>query len=551
MKSDVELGLKAKLRPIEDIAKAIGIKEGDLLLFGKYKAKISFKLLEEVKGKPDGKLVLVTAMTPTKAGEGKTTTTIGLSQALARLKKKAMVCIREPSMGPVFGIKGGAAGGGYSQVLPMQDINLQFTGDIPAVTAAHNLLSAMIDNHIFQGNQLMIDHRRIIWHRVVDMNDRALRKVFIGIGDKSTPREDGFDITAASEVMAVLCLAESVKDLKERLGKIVVGYNMFGKPVTAKDLKAEGAMAAILVEAFNPNLVQTTEGVPAFVHGGPFANIAHGASSLIATKTALKLSDIVVTEAGFGADLGAEKFFDIVCRQGNLKPDCVVLVATIRALRLHGGAADYTKPDVKAVDTGFENLEKQIENIRKFNLPLVVALNKFGSDTDGEIKLVLGKCSSIGVGVALSEVYAKGGEGGIDLARKVVELLFQQSNFKPLYGSQEPLKRKIEKIATEIYGANGVLYTEFAEHDIKQLEGLGFKDLPVCVSKTQMSLSDDKNLIGRPRNFKITVREVRVSAGAGFYVVLTGDVVTMPGLPKNPAAENIDVTDEGEIVGLF
>ena len=550
MVSDVELGLKAKLAPIDEVAKSVGISEDDLILFGKHKAKVSFKLLSNLKSKPDGKLILVTAMTPTKAGEGKTTTTIGLAQALAKLNKKVMVCIREPSMGPVFGIKGGAAGGGYSQVLPMQDINLQFTGDIPAVTAAHNLLSAIIDNHIYQGNRLMIDHKRVIWHRVFDVNDRSLRKIFIGLGDK-VPREDAFDITAASEVMAILCLAENMRDLKERLGRMVVAYNIFGKPVTVKDLKVEGAMAAILVEAFNPNLVQTTEGVPAFVHGGPFANIAHGASSLIATKTALKLSDIVVTEAGFGADLGAEKFFDIVCRQGNLTPSCVVLVATVRALRYHGGAKDHKVADLTAVGKGLENLEKQVENIRKFGVPLVVALNKFDSDSAEEIRIVKERCEKLGVEVSISEVYGKGGQGGIELAGKVLEFIKTHSKFKPLYSVDEPIKKKIEKIATELYGADGVLYTESAEHDIRQLEGLGFNDLPVCISKTQMSLSDDKSLIGRPTGFKITVREVKVSAGAGFYVVMTGDVVTMPGLPEKPAAENIDVTDDGEITGLF
>jgi len=552
MKSDIEIAQSVKLKPIVEVAGELGLAGDDVMPYGKYKAKVPVAVLERLKGGPTGKLVLVTAMSPTPAGEGKTTTTVGLTQALMRLGRKAVLCVREPSLGPVFGVKGGAAGGGYSQVLPMEDINLFFTGDIPAVTAATNLMSAIIDNHIFQGNELNINPNKIPWKRVTDMNDRSLRRIFIGLADRSgEPREDEFYITAACEVMAVLCLSESYRDLKERLGRMVVAVTFFGEPVRASQLKADGAMAALLRDALNPNLVQTLEGGPAFVHGGPFANIAHGCNSVVATKTALKLADIVVTEAGFGADLGAEKFFDIKCVQAALKPDAAVLVATIRALKHHGGAKDYVKEDLAALARGWPNLEKQIENVQLFKVPLVVALNRFSTDKKAELDYVLKMCEAKAVPVALSEVHGKGGVGGIELAGKVLEALGKPSGYKPLYGPEDPLKKKIEAVAVKVYGADGVSYTESALQDIQLLEGQGFSNLQVCMSKTQKSLSDDESLLGRPRGFKITVRKVRVSAGAGFIVAQCGKIVTLPGLPKKPAAENINITDDGKITGLF
>jgi formate--tetrahydrofolate ligase len=552
VKSDIEIAQEAKMRPIVDVAAELGLSEDDLILYGRYKAKVPVGLLARLKDRPDGRLVLVTAMSPTPAGEGKTTTTVGLTQALRRMGKKAVLCVREPSLGPVFGVKGGAAGGGYSQVLPMEDINLFFTGDIPAVTAANNLLSAVIDNHIFQGNGLNINPNKVLWRRVADMNDRSLRRIFIGIAEKSgEPREDGFDITAASEVMAVMCLAESYRDLRGRLGRMVAAVTFFGDPVRASQLKVHGSMAALLRDAFNPNFVQTLEGGPAFVHGGPFANIAHGCNSVVATKMALKLADIVVTEAGFGADLGAEKFFDIKCSQAGLKPDAAVLVATVRAVKHHGGAKEYGREDLAALERGWPNLEKQIENVRKFGIPPVVAINRFGTDTQAEIDYLLERCRRVGVEAAVSEVHEKGGEGGARLASLVVEALGKRSDFKPLYHPGEPISEKIEKIARDIYGADGVSYTESALHDIHLLEQQGFDRMPVCMSKTQKSLSDDESVLGRPSGFKITVRKVRVSAGAGFLVAMCGKVVTMPGLPKKPAAENIDIDDAGVIHGLF
>jgi len=552
MTSDIDIAHSVKLKPIVDVASEIGLSPDDLILFGKHKAKVPVSILERLKDKPSGTLILVTSMTPTPAGEGKTTTTVGLTQALRRMGVNAVLCVREPSLGPVMGVKGGATGGGKSQVLPMEDINLFFTGDIPSVSAANNLLSAVIDNHIFQGNTLNINPNKVTWKRVTDMNDRSLRRIFIGLGEASgVAREDRYDITAASQVMAVLCLAESYRDLKERLNRMVVAYTFFGEPVTVKQLGVAGAMAALLRDAFNPNLVQTIEGGPAFIHGGPFANIAHGCNSVVATKMALKLADVVVTEAGFGADLGAEKFFDIKCRQAGLKPDAVVLVATLRALKYHGAAADYSKPDIKALERGWPNLEKQIENVKKFGLPLVVALNKFATDSQDELDYVLEHCKKMNVEIALSEVHAKGGEGGLELAKKVQQAAKGKSDFRFLYSLDSAITDKIETIVREIYGADGVAYTETAKQDIKNLELQGCGKLPICMSKTQKSLSDDPKLIGRPHGFKITVNKVRVSAGAGFIVAFTGKVVTMPGLPKKPAAENIDITDDGVITGLF
>jgi len=552
MKSDIEIAQSVNMRPIVDVAADLGLKADDLILYGKYKAKLPVKLFERLRSNRNGKLVLVTSMTPTPAGEGKTTTTVGLTQALRKKGVNAVLCIREPSLGPVFGVKGGAAGGGYSQVLPMEDINLYFTGDIPSVTAAHNLLSAMIDNHIFHGNELNINPTSVLWRRVTDMNDRSLRRIFIGLGDSSgLAREDGFDIAVASEVMAVLCLAENYRDLRERLGRMIVAYTFFGEPVTAAQLRAHGAMAALLRDAFNPNLVQTVEGGPALIHGGPFANIAHGCNSLIATKMALKLADVVVTEAGFGADLGAEKFLDIKCRQGNFRPNAVVLVATVRAVKHHGGAKDYGREDLEALERGWPNLEKQIENVLEFKVPLVVAVNRFSTDTDAEINTILGKCARMGVEAAVSDVHARGGAGGLELAEKVMAAANTWNNYRPLYDINEPIKQKVESVAKRIYGADGVNYTEAAEHDIKHLEELGLDKLPICISKTQKSLSDDPSLLGRPKGFKVTVTKVKVSAGAGFIVVMTGKVLTMPGLPKKPAAENITINDEGTISGLF
>ncbi len=556
MLSDIEIAQQAKMQKITDVAAKLGISEDDIELYGKYKAKLSYDLIRRVKDKKDGKLILVTAITPTPAGEGKSTTTVGLAQGLAKLGKKVIVALREPSLGPCMGIKGGAAGGGYSQVVPMEDINLHFTGDFHAITSAHMLLAAMLDNHIQQGNALNIDPRRIAWKRVVDMNDRELRNIVVGLGGKAhgVPRQDGFDITVASEVMAILCLASSLHDLKERLAKIIVAYDYNGNPVTAGQIKAQGAMAALLKDAVKPNLVQTLENVPAIIHGGPFANIAHGCNSVMATQTGLKLADYTITEAGFGADLGAEKFFDIKCRYAGLKPDAAVIVATVRALKMHGGVPknELKTPNVEAVKKGLVNLEKHIENVKKFGVPCVVAINIFAQDTAEELEAVREHCAKHGVNVALSDVFAKGGEGGIDLAKEVIALADSgESKFAPIYPLDMSLKGKIETIAKEIYGADGVNYTKEADKALKEFEELGYGNLPICMAKTQYSFSDDPALLGRPSGFKITIRNCRIAAGAGFIVVLTGDVMTMPGLPKVPAAEKIDVTDDGVISGLF
>lgn len=556
MLSDIEIAQKAHMLPITEVAAKLGIGEEDIELYGRYKAKLSMDLIKRVQDKPDGKLILVTAITPTPAGEGKSTTTVGLAQGLAKIGQKVIVALREPSLGPCMGIKGGAAGGGYSQVVPMEDINLHFTGDFHAITSAHMLLAAMLDNHIQQGNALNIDPRRIVWKRVVDMNDRELRNIVVGLGGKAhgVPRQDGFDITVASEVMAILCLATGLHDLKERLSKIIVAYDYSDNPVTAGMLKAQGAMAALLKDAVKPNLVQTLENVPAIIHGGPFANIAHGCNSVMATKTALKLADYTITEAGFGADLGAEKFFDIKCRYAGLKPDAVVLVATVRALKMHGGVpkTDLATPDVEAVKRGIVNLEKHIENIKQYGLPLVVAINAFAQDTPEELEAIRSHCAAHGVNVALSEVFAKGGEGGIELAKEVVALATSgKAGFKLLYGEELNLKEKIETIAKKIYGAVGVNYTKEANNALKDFEKMGYGHLPVCMAKTQYSFSDDPALLGRPEGFEITIKNCRIAAGAGFVVVLTGDIMTMPGLPKVPAAEKIDVSDDGVISGLF
>lgn len=556
MLSDIEIAQKAHMLPITEVAAKLGIGEEDIELYGRYKAKLSMDLIKRVQDKPDGKLILVTAITPTPAGEGKSTTTVGLAQGLAKIGQKVIVALREPSLGPCMGIKGGAAGGGYSQVVPMEDINLHFTGDFHAITSAHMLLAAMLDNHIQQGNALNIDPRRIVWKRVVDMNDRELRNIVVGLGGKAhgVPRQDGFDITVASEVMAILCLATGLHDLKERLSKIIVAYDYSGNPITAGMLKAQGAMAALLKDAVKPNLVQTLENVPAIIHGGPFANIAHGCNSVMATKTALKLADYTITEAGFGADLGAEKFFDIKCRYAGLKPDAVVLVATVRALKMHGGVpkTDLATPDVEAVKRGIVNLEKHIENIKQYGLPLVVAINAFAQDTPEELEAIRSHCAAHGVNVALSEVFAKGGEGGIELAKEVVALATSgKADFKLLYGEELSLKEKIETIAKKIYGAVGVNYTKEANNALKDFERMGYGHLPVCMAKTQYSFSDDPALLGRPEGFEITIKNCRIAAGAGFVVVLTGDIMTMPGLPKVPAAEKIDVSDDGVISGLF
>lgn len=556
MLSDIEIAQKAHMLPITEVAAKLGIGEEDIELYGRYKAKLSMDLIKRVQDKSDGKLILVTAITPTPAGEGKSTTTVGLAQGLAKIGQKVIVALREPSLGPCMGIKGGAAGGGYSQVVPMEDINLHFTGDFHAITSAHMLLAAMLDNHIQQGNALNIDPRRIVWKRVVDMNDRELRNIVVGLGGKAhgVPRQDGFDITVASEVMAILCLATGLHDLKERLSKIIVAYDYSGNPITAGMLKAQGAMAALLKDAVKPNLVQTLENVPAIIHGGPFANIAHGCNSVMATKTALKLADYTITEAGFGADLGAEKFFDIKCRYAGLKPDAVVLVATVRALKMHGGVpkTELATPDVEAVKRGIVNLEKHIENIKQYGLPLVVAINAFAQDTTEELEAISSHCAAHGVNVALSEVFAKGGEGGIELAKEVVALATSgKADFKLLYGEELSLKEKIETIAKKIYGAVGVNYTKEANNALKDFEKMGYGHLPVCMAKTQYSFSDDPALLGRPEGFEITIKNCRIAAGAGFVVVLTGDIMTMPGLPKVPAAEKIDVSDDGVISGLF
>ena len=554
MKTDIEIAQEAKLEHISAIAARAGLQEEDIEYYGKYKAKVSLSVME--RKKEDGKLILVTAITPTPAGEGKTTTTIGLADGMKRLQKNVVVALREPSLGPVFGIKGGAAGGGYAQVVPMEDINLHFTGDFHAIGAANNLLCAMLDNHIFQGNELHIDPEKIVLHRCVDMNDRQLRCIEDGLGGgkNGVPRKDGYDITVASEVMAILCLASSLKDLKARLARIVVGYTYEGAPVTAGDLKAAGAMTALLKDALKPNLVQTLGGTPALVHGGPFANIAHGCNSVITTKTALKLADYVVTEAGFGADLGAEKFLDIKCRVAGLKPSAVVVVATVRALKMHGGLLkeELKEENLQALERGLPNLLRHVSNIKNvYGLPAVVAVNRFPTDTDAEIALVIQKCRGLGVKAVLSDVWAKGGEGGEELAREVVRLCGEENAFRFCYDEKAPLKEKIASIVTRIYGGKDVSYTPEAEEEIARLSKLGFGQLPVCMAKTQYSFSDDAKKLGAPEDFTVTVRTVKVSAGAGFVVALTGNILTMPGLPKRPAAENIDVTEDGRIVGLF
>ena len=556
MKTDIQIAQEATMLPIKDVAASIGIKEDDLELYGKYKAKISDELINRTKKNPDGKLILVTAINPTPAGEGKTTTSVGLGEAFGRLGKKALIALREPSLGPCFGIKGGAAGGGYAQVVPMEDLNLHFTGDFHAITSANNLLAALLDNHIQQGNELGIDPRQIVWKRCMDMNDRVLRNIVVGLGSKmdGMVREDHFVITVASEIMAILCLADDMADLKKRLGRIIVACTFDGKPVTADDLQATGSMAALLKDALKPNLIQTLEHTPAIVHGGPFANIAHGCNSVRATKTALKLADYVITEAGFGADLGAEKFFDIKCRMAGLKPDAVVLVATIRALKYNGGVPkdELSSENLDALKAGIVNLEKHIENLHKFGVPVVVTLNSFVTDTKAETDFVEQFCKERGCEFALSEVWEKGGEGGIDLANKVLETIeHKESNFKVLYDDSLSLKEKIETVAKEIYGADGVTYSPAAERELKRITDLGMGDFPVCMAKTQYSLSDDAKKLGRPSGFKINVREVYASAGAGFVVAVNGSIMTMPGLSKKPAAYGIDVDDNGVITGLF
>ena len=556
MKTDIQIAQEATMLPIKDVAASIGIEEDDLELYGKYKAKTSDELINRTKKNPDGKLILVTAINPTPAGEGKTTTSVGLGEAFGRLGKKALIALREPSLGPCFGIKGGAAGGGYAQVVPMEDLNLHFTGDFHAITSANNLLAALLDNHIQQGNELGIDPRQIVWKRCMDMNDRVLRNIVVGLGSKmdGMVREDHFVITVASEIMAILCLADDMADLKKRLGRIIVAYTFDGKPVTADDLQATGSMAALLKDALKPNLIQTLEHTPAIVHGGPFANIAHGCNSVRATKTALKLADYVITEAGFGADLGAEKFFDIKCRMAGLKPDAVVLVATIRALKYNGGVPkdELSSENLDALKAGIVNLEKHIENLHKFGVPVVVTLNSFVTDTKAETDFVEQFCKERGCEFALSEVWEKGGEGGIDLANKVLETIeHKESNFKVLYDDSLSLKEKIETVAKEIYGADGVTYSPAAERELKRITDLGMGDFPVCMAKTQYSLSDDAKKLGRPSGFKINVREVYASAGAGFVVAVNGSIMTMPGLSKKPAAYGIDVDDNGVITGLF
>lgn len=555
-KSDIEIAQEAVVQDIREIAKKLNLTEEDLDLYGKYKAKVDYNLMKRETGK-QAKLILTTAINPTPAGEGKTTTTIGVADGLAKLGKNTLVALREPSLGPVFGVKGGAAGGGYAQVVPMEDINLHFTGDFHAIGAANNLLAAMIDNHIYQGNALDIDPRRITWRRAMDMNDRQLRFITDGLGGKANgfPREDGFDITVASEVMAAFCLASDIMDLKERLGRIIIGYSRKGEPITAAQLNANGAMAALLKDALKPNLVQTLEGTPAFVHGGPFANIAHGCNSVIATKMAMHFADYVVTEAGFGADLGAEKFLDIKCRMSGLKPDAVIIVATVRALKYNGGVKkdQLNNENLEALENGLPNLLKHVENITKvFKLPAVVAINKFPLDTEAELQLVKDKCKELGVNVALSEVWAKGGEGGEELAKEVLRLIDEnEGKFEFAYDVNQPIKEKINAIATKIYGADGVDYTPNAEKQILEIEKIGYDKLPICMAKTQYSLTDDQTKLGRPTGFKITVRNIKVSAGAGFLVALTGEIMTMPGLPKAPAAEKIDVDSTGKIAGLF
>lgn len=555
MKSDIEIAQQAKMLPINEVAARLGIKEDEVENYGKYKAKISYDIWKRLKDKKDGKLILVTAINPTPAGEGKSTTTVGLGQALNKIGKNACIALREPSLGPVFGVKGGAAGGGYAQVVPMEDINLHFTGDMHAITAANNLLSAAIDNHINHGNALRIDSRQIVWKRVVDMNDRALREIIVGLGGKANGfvREEAFMITVASEVMAILCLSNGLMDLKERLGKIVFAYDYDNNPLTASQLNIQGAMALLLKDAIKPNLVQTLENTPAFIHGGPFANIAHGCNSIMATKLGLKLADYLVTEAGFGADLGAEKFMDIKCRLGGLAPSAVVIVATIRALKMHGGVpkTNLTEENLEALQRGFANMEKQIENVRKFGVPAIVAINKFATDTDAEVQLVQEHCKKLGVEASLCEVWEKGGEGGTDLAHKVVAAAEKASEFKFLYDEKDSIKNKINRIAKEIYGADNVVFSPKASKEIKILEEQGLDKYPICMAKTQYSLSDNPNLLGRPTGFDITIKEVRVSAGAGFIVALAGDIMVMPGLPKVPSAEKMDIDENGVITGLF
>lgn len=555
MKSDIEIAQSAEMLPISEIANRLGVQPEELEPYGRYKAKLSEEIFSRLSGRPDGKLVLVTAINPTPAGEGKTTTTVGLGQAMEKIGKKAIIALREPSLGPVFGIKGGAAGGGYAQVVPMEDINLHFTGDMHAITAANNLLCALIDNHLQQGNELGIDPRRILFKRCLDMNDRALRNVIVGLGGKvnGVPREDSFLITVASEVMAILCLASDLEDLKKRLGEILVAYTYGNQPVYARDLHASGAMTALLKDALKPNLVQTLENTPALMHGGPFANIAHGCNSVRATRLALKLADYTITEAGFGSDLGAEKFFDIKCRYAGLAPSAVVLVATMRALKYNGGVpkAQTGEPNVEALKRGLPNLAKHVENMQKYGVPVVVAINRFLTDSDEEVKLLSDFCAQTGCRFALSEVFAKGGEGGVELAKAVVEACEQPSQFRLLYDIDLPVKEKIAEIATEIYGADGVNYTAAAEKRLAEIEALGKAGLPVCMAKTQYSLSDDPSRLGRPAGFTITVKDLRLSAGAGFIVALTGDIMTMPGLPKAPAAHQIDVDAAGQISGLF
>lgn len=556
MLSDIQIAQNAKMLPIIRIAEKLGINEEEIELYGRYKCKLDMNLWQRVKNNKDGKLVLVTAINPTPAGEGKTTTTVGLGQAMWKLGKKCVIALREPSLGPSFGVKGGAAGGGYSQVVPMEDINLHFTGDFHAITTAHALLSAVLDNHILKGNELDIDVNNIVWKRAVDMNDRALREIIVGLGGKNNgiPRQDGFMITVASEIMAILCLASDLMDLKRRLGNIIVAYNKNGQPVRCSDLKVHGAMALLLKDAVKPNLVQTLENTPVIIHGGPFANIAHGCNSLIATRLALKLADYVITEAGFGADLGAEKFFNIKCRLGGLKPDAAVIVATVRALKYNGGVKkeELNTENIEALSRGLRNLDKHIENIEKFGVPVVVCINSFISDTFSEIEYVKSWCDKKGVACAFSEVWAKGGEGGIELADKLIEVIENnKSEFKVLYDDDLPIKDKIDIIVKEIYGGRGVIYTPAAEKSIKWLQENGYGSMPICMAKTQYSLSDNPKLLGCPQDFEVTVREVKVSAGAGFIVAITGDIMLMPGLPKNPAAENIDIDENGIITGLF
>lgn len=554
--SDIEIAQQAKMKPVTEIAKEWGILEDELELYGKYKAKVSLDIFDRLKDTPDGKLVLVTAITPTPAGEGKSTTTVGLGQALNKIGKRTVIALREPSLGPVFGVKGGAAGGGYAQVVPMEDINMHFTGDMHAITTANNLLSAAIDNHITHGNKLNIDSRQIVWKRVLDMNDRALREVVVGLGGKANGyvRQDGFMITVASEIMAALCLATDLMNLKERLGRMLVAYTAEGQPITAADLNVHGAMTVVLKDAIKPNLVQTLENTPALIHGGPFANIAHGCNSIMATKLALKLGDYVVTEAGFGADLGAEKFLDIKCRYGNLKPAAVVIVATIRALKMHGGVkkTELGQENLEALDKGFANVAKQVENIRKFGLPAMVAVNRFVNDTEAEIELLIKKCKEFGVEVALNEVWAKGGEGGEVMAQTLVDMIEkEESKYQPIYEVESSIQEKVNTIVREIYGGRGTVFSAKALKEVQKLEELGLDKLPICMAKTQYSLSDDPSLLGAPKDFDVTVREVKVSAGAGFIVCLTGEIMTMPGLPKLPSAEKIDIDKDGVITGLF